>query len=138
MAPAPRCSGTKRSMRGCKANYLPVALAGKAILCVLSTMGWAAGESSAPTVRIARFAGDRAAAISYTFDDGLRDQYTVAVPMLNEVGFMGTFFVIPGKVAATVEEAERRKNDKRPWGTITWDELRRMAAQGHEIASHTW
>ena len=91
-----------------------------------------------PSVWIARFQGDRAAAISYTFDDGLRDQYTCAVPMLNEVGFKGTFFVIPSKVSTTVEDAERRKNDKRAWGTITWDELRQMAAQGHEIGSHTW
>jgi peptidoglycan-N-acetylglucosamine deacetylase len=88
--------------------------------------------------RIARFAGDRAAAISYTFDDGLRDQYTVAAPMLNEAGFKGTFFVIPGRISETVEDAEKRKNDKRAWGTITWPELNELAAQGHEIASHTW
>lgn len=94
--------------------------------------------TTAPSVRIARFKGDRAAAISYTFDDGLRDQYTLAVPMLNEVGFKGTFFVIPSKVSRTVEDAERRQNDKRAWGTITWGELRQMAAQGHEIGSHTW
>ena len=91
-----------------------------------------------PQARIARFAGDRAAAISYTFDDGLRDHYTLAAPLLNEVGFKGTFFVIPGKVSPTVEDAMRRQNDQRAWGTITWDELRQMSAQGHEIASHTW
>jgi hypothetical protein len=38
----------------------------------------AAGE---PVVRIAKFSGDRSAALSYTFDDGLRDQYTVTVPI---------------------------------------------------------
>lgn len=91
-----------------------------------------------PTARIARFSGDRAAAISYTFDDGLRDQFTLGVPILNEAGFKGTFFIIPGKVSASIEDAEKRKNDKRAWGTITWPELRQMAAQGHEIASHTW
>lgn len=95
-------------------------------------------EAPPPAVRIAKFAGDRAAAISYTFDDGLRDQYTLAAPMLNEVGFKGTFFVIPGKVSDTVEDAEKRKNDKRAWGTVTWAELKEMADQGHEIGSHTW
>lgn len=94
--------------------------------------------AASPSIRIAHFAGDRAAAISYTFDDGLRDQYTHAVPMLNEFGFKGTFFVIPGRVAPSVAEAERRQNDKRAWGGITWAELREMSAQGHEIASHTW
>jgi peptidoglycan/xylan/chitin deacetylase (PgdA/CDA1 family) len=93
---------------------------------------------SQPAARIARFAGDRSAAISYTFDDGLRDQYTHAVPMLNEAGFKGTFFVIPGRVSPDVADAEKRKNDKRAWGTITWTELKEMAAHGHEIASHTW
>ena len=107
-----------------------------AVLVVGSTVF--AAEPIPPHARIAKFAGDRAAAISYTFDDGLRDHYTVAAPMLNEVGLKGTFFVIPGKVSATVEDAERRKNDKRAWGTITWTELKEMAAQGHEIASHTW
>ncbi len=94
-----------------------------------------------PTARIAHFAGDRAAAISYTFDDNLRDQYTLAVPMLNEVGFKGTFFVIAGKTVETPEEGERKQDDpdaRDLWGGISWPELTEMAKQGHEIASHTW
>lgn len=98
----------------------------------------AAANDALPTARIAHFAGDRAAAISYTFDDNLRDQYTLAVPMLNEVGFKATFFVIPGETAETAEEAEKRKFQKRAWGSISWPELKEMASQGHEIASHTW
>jgi peptidoglycan/xylan/chitin deacetylase (PgdA/CDA1 family) len=103
--------------------------------------GAAIADDAVPSARIARFAGDRAAAISYTFDDGLRDQYTVAVPMLNEAGFKGTFFVIPGKTAESPEEGERKQNNPKPsgrWGGICWAELRQMAKQGHEIASHTW
>lgn len=96
------------------------------------------GQAASSPVHIAQYAGDRAAAISYTFDDALRDQYTLAVPYLNEVGFKGTFFVIPSYVASTVEEAEKKKDAKRAWGSITWDELREMARQGHEIGSHTW
>lgn len=100
---------------------------------------WAhAIEVELPAVHIAQFSENRAAAISYTFDDGLRDQFTLAVPMLNEQGFRGTFFIIPGKVAETLEDAEKRQFDKRAWGTITWAELQQMASQGHEIASHTW
>lgn len=109
-----------------------------AIEALLEQARKAAGGRVAPTARIARFAGDCAAAISYTFDDGLRDQFTHAVPMLNEVGFKGTFFVIPGSIAETTADAERRKNAKRAWGTITWTELQSMSAQGHEIGSHTW
>src|SRR6266699_2865776 len=95
-------------------------------------------QPAEPTARIAQFDGDRPAAISYTFDDNLRDQYTLAVPMLNEVGFKGTFFVIPGATAETPEEAKKKQSLKRAWGSISWPELKEMAAQGHEIASHTW
>lgn len=98
----------------------------------------ALAADEAPKARIAHFDGDRAAAISYTFDDNLRDQYTLAVPMLNEVGFKGTFFIIPGPTAETPEQAEKMKLGKRAWGSISWPELKEMAAQGHEIGSHTW
>jgi hypothetical protein len=55
------------------------------LLAVISTVaGIADAEQKLPTGCIAKFADDRAAAISYTFDDGLRDQYMAAVPMLNE------------------------------------------------------
>ena len=108
---------------------------------VLLLIARAACAQTAPTARIAHFDGDRAAAISYTFDDNLRDQYTLAVPMLNEVSFKGTFFVIPGKTAETPEQGEQKQKDPNVhnnWGGISWPELKEMANQGHEIASHTW
>jgi peptidoglycan/xylan/chitin deacetylase (PgdA/CDA1 family) len=106
-----------------------------------SAFAGTARAQSAPAARIAQFAGDRAAAISYTFDDNLRDQYTLAVPMLNEVAFKGTFFVIAGKTVETPEEGEKKLSDpnlRDLWGSISWPELVEMAKQGHEIASHTW
>lgn len=96
---------------------------------------------SQPAVFIAKFAGNRDAAISYTFDDNLRDQYTLVLPMLKEVAFKGTFFVIAGKTAETPEEGAAKQRDpnvRGKWGGISWPELKEMAAQGHEIASHTW
>lgn len=100
-----------------------------------------AAAETQPTARIARFSGDRAAAISYTFDDNLRDQCTLAVPMLNEVGFKGTFFVVAGKTAETPEEGEKKQHSPKAsgmWGGISWPELKVMADNGHEISSHTW
>lgn len=80
------------------------------LLALTSTlMSNAAADEMLTTGRIAQFSGDYAAAISYTFDDGLRDQYTAAEPMLNEEGFRGTFFIIPTNVADTTADAERRK-----------------------------
>ena len=111
------------------------------VLAVPLTSAISIAESGLPVVRIAKFPGNRAAAISYTFDDGLRDQYTVAVPMLNEVGFKGTFFIIAGRTAGTPQEGEKKQSDSKArnrWGGISWPELKEMADQGHEIASHTW
>src|SRR5262245_44670848 len=112
----------------------------RSVAAVLFVLGAACGQD-AVSVRIARFDGDRAAAISYTFDDNTRDQYTLAVPMLDECGFKGTFFVIAGKTAATPEEGVQKKangNVRNLWGGISWPELKTMASHGHEIASHTW
>lgn len=118
-------------------SSLPLVLSTVAISLVPS-FGFA---DTLPTPRIAPFSGDRAGAISYTFDDNLRDQFTLAVPMLNESGLKGTFFVIAGKTAETPAEGEQKQKDsnvRKQWGGISWPELKIMADQGHEIASHTW
>jgi peptidoglycan/xylan/chitin deacetylase (PgdA/CDA1 family) len=65
---------------------------------------------------------ERKAAI--TFDDGYRDNYQVAFPVLKEFGFTAAFFV-------TAEDIDKE-------GFMTWDMLREMAAvPGIEIGSHT-
>lgn len=107
-------------------------------LFLLSLSGISFAQSGKVEAHIAQFDGDRAAAISYTFDDNLRDQYTLAVPLLNKAGFKATFFVIPSATAETPEEAIQKDSQKRAWGGITWSELKEMSDGGHEIASHTW
>ena len=87
-------------------------------------------------IRVAKFKGDRAAALSFTLDDNLRDQYDVAVPLLKKYGIHATFFVISGRTADTNEEAAKKKPGD--WGGISWPQLKELAAQGHEIANHTW
>ncbi len=91
---------------------------------------------AASAVRVARFQGDRRAAISLTFDDGMGDQLALAVPVLDRLGFKGTFFVIASRTPETDEEAKA----KRPgdWGSISWPQLKALAAQGHEIGNHSW
>ena len=68
---------------------------------------------------IGTWRGFRPAAISYTFDDGCSNQFSVAIPMFNEKGFKLTLFtaistLFPG-----------------------WPKLQSAALQGHEIGSHT-
>lgn len=62
--------------------------------------------------------------IIITFDDGYRDNYDNAFPILKEFGFRGTFFVLTERVD---------RGDQR---YMTWDHLREMQAAGMEIGSH--
>ena len=94
--------------------------------------------AAAPPVEIARFAGNRVAAVSYTFDDGTMGHYTVAAPALERYGFRGTFGVVVRKTADDPEAAEKLaaaggKSDAR---RISWKEWRELVARGHEVANH--
>ncbi|MDH5607934.1 MAG: polysaccharide deacetylase family protein [Cyclobacteriaceae bacterium] len=47
---------------------------------------------------ITKWPGNRQAGISITYDDGTINQFTVARPIMNELGLPGTFYIITGKV----------------------------------------
>ena len=64
---------------------------------------------SAGAIQIAKFKGDRTAAVSMTLDDGLRNQDEFAVPLLNKYGIKATFYVIPGLTPETNDEAAKKK-----------------------------
>lgn len=85
-------------------------------------------------IRIADFKDAKAGAVSYTFDDGLRNQYLIAVPIMEKLQMPGTFFIIPGQVSATLQEAEAKEPGA--WGGVTWEEIRTLVAKGFEIGNH--
>lgn len=85
--------------------------------------------SDDPHVYVAKYKGDRACAISYTFDDGLAEHSTVAAPELEKRGFRGTFWVC----GYYTEQGASAKVPR-----MTWDELREMSKKGHEVSSHSW
>lgn len=60
-----------------------------------------------------------------TFDDGYRDAYENAFPVLEEFGFTGTFFVITARL------------DEGHPAYITWEQAQEMATAGMSIESHT-
>jgi len=62
--------------------------------------------------------------IALTFDDGERDFYEVAFPVLRSLGFVATAFV----PAATIGDVKH----------MTREELRALARQGIEIGSHSF
>jgi len=55
-------------------------------------------ESNELETAICKWQGDKKAAISITYDDGIINQFTIARPIMNELGFKATFFVITGKL----------------------------------------
>ena len=59
-----------------------------------------------------------------TFDDGCRDFYTEAYPILREYGFKATMFIVSGRTTDS-NTTERE--------TMSWAEIREVA--GHELKS---
>ena len=81
------------------------------------------------SLRFTNYADDRESAFSFTFDDGLLTQSENARPILNQYGFKGTFYVLPPYLAD--------ENQNTIWRYGTWPDFQLMAAEGHEIGSHT-
>lgn len=61
--------------------------------------------------------------IAFTFDDGVKEQWSVAAKMLEERGWRGTFCIVNDWIGKP--------------GKMTWDDIRDLVAHGHEIAAHT-
>lgn len=88
-------------------------------------------KSQTPNIYIAKYKGNKKCAVSYTFDDGMREHYTMVVPQLEKHGFKGTFWII-GK---DINKDEASIIDTTH---MSWDNLREMATNGHEISNHSW
>jgi len=71
-----------------------------------------------PPYEVGTWPGFRSAAISYTFDDGCSNQYSIAISMFNEFDFDLTMYPVVN------------------WGP-NWTALQNAASAGHEIGSHT-
>jgi peptidoglycan/xylan/chitin deacetylase (PgdA/CDA1 family) len=64
--------------------------------------------------------------VMLTFDDGWRNQYTHAWPLMKKYGFTGTFFINPQPISAHYK------------GYMTRDMISALAKAGNDIESHTW
>jgi peptidoglycan/xylan/chitin deacetylase (PgdA/CDA1 family) len=80
------------------------------------------------------------------FDDGLRSNFDIALPILEKYGFVGWFFVpteFVGMDASTAEDwalchsiaPHGRYNNGRV--ALSWDEVRELDRRGHIIGCHT-
>jgi peptidoglycan/xylan/chitin deacetylase (PgdA/CDA1 family) len=103
------------------------------VLVVLAC-GMARAEDPKPLphdgpARVAKWKGDKKAAFTLTFDDGLQDQVEQAVPVLNEAGIKATFAVNPATVVETREQGKGKQS--------SWEDWRAAAKAGHEIGNHS-
>ncbi len=79
-------------------------------------------------VHIAKYHDNKQAALSFTFDDGLKEQYTLLFPKMKQLGIKGTFCLI----GSSMDNPPMNPN-KQPF---TWEQAKEMALNGQEITSH--
>jgi peptidoglycan/xylan/chitin deacetylase (PgdA/CDA1 family) len=70
-------------------------------------------------------------AVVITFDDGFRNFYTSAFPVLSRYGFTATVFLPTGLIGTTSAMSFKGQE------CLTWDEVRELHRAGVEFGSHT-
>ena len=74
--------------------------------------------------------------LAISFDDGYRDNFENAMPILERLSLPATFFVVSGWVStATVPWWDRQAGVRYP--LMTWDEVHTLHRKGFDIGGHT-
>lgn len=76
--------------------------------------------------------------LAITFDDGYRDNYEYAAPLLKAMGLTATFFVVTQFVESEQVpwwDRDRAVRQRHPW--MSWDQVRSLYREGFEIGAHT-
>jgi peptidoglycan/xylan/chitin deacetylase (PgdA/CDA1 family) len=101
-------------------------------LIIMATLAAAAGCSADITpedVKVADYKDGKECAVSLTFDDSMKEHYTIVAPELEKRGFRGTFWMV-GSWMPTDPQADTTH--------FTWAEAKEMSDRGHEMSNHTW
>jgi peptidoglycan/xylan/chitin deacetylase (PgdA/CDA1 family) len=74
--------------------------------------------------------------LAITFDDGYRDNFTNAAPILEKLSLPATFFVVSRWVGTSIVPFwDRARGVEYPW--MDWSEIKALHARGFEIGAHT-
>lgn len=85
-------------------------------------------------------------AVCITFDDGYRNNYTLAFPELLRYGLKASFYIVTNYVDSDRRFAWLKKDqlaelaelkDKQVWQPLRWSEIRKLSQSEMEIGSHT-
>jgi peptidoglycan/xylan/chitin deacetylase (PgdA/CDA1 family) len=74
--------------------------------------------------------------LAITFDDGYRDNFDHAAPVLEKLGLPATFFIVTQWIGTDVVPWwDRDEGVRYPW--MTWDQVRSLHERGFEFGAHT-
>ena len=94
------------------------------IITISALMDWFAGRSSVPNQ-----------SVIITFDDGFLDTYEQTCPVLRDLGFHATFFIITGLIGKINTWMTSRGEPSA--ALMGWRELESLKQYGFEVGSHT-
>lgn len=113
-------------------NFTKEILKKVAVILFLTLGMFAFGQEKNELFSVARYKSDKQCAISYTFDDGLIEHFTLVFPKFEDLDFKATFWINGN----TINEGEAGRMKEKP--RTTWKQLKEMAQKGHEISNHGW
>jgi peptidoglycan/xylan/chitin deacetylase (PgdA/CDA1 family) len=74
--------------------------------------------------------------LAITFDDGYRDNFENAAPVLEKLSLPATFFVVSQWIGSDVVPWwDREQGVRHPW--MSWDQVRSLHRKGFDIGAHT-
>ena len=86
-------------------------------------------ELNTEDIKVADYKDGKECAVSLTFDDSMKEHYTIVAPELEKRGFRGTFWMCGGWMPAEPQYDTTH---------FTWAEAKEMSDKGHEMSNHSW
>ena len=99
---------------------------------IVTTMAAAIGctaDLDTEDIKVADYKDGKECAVSLTFDDSMKEHYTIVAPELEKRGFRGTFWMCGGWMPAEPQYDTTH---------FTWTEAKEMSDKGHEMSNHSW